>query len=127
MNCTHKKSFLSSVSYSLRMFVSNHACKLSISVLWVALFLALTSENTYVVTTALTLSLPVSMYFLMNFKKHCVSWPRPYFSWRELVNDDVMRMHKTDFSYRDGIKSSCCGGSVKGEAEMRAAMYQGEG
>ncbi len=127
MNCTHKKSFLSSVNYSLRTFVSNHACKLSISVLWVILLLAITSKNTYVVVTALTLYLPVGMYFLMNFKKYCVSWPRPYFSWQELVKDDVMRMHKNDFSYQDDRKSSCCGGSVKGEAEMRTAMYQGEG
>lgn len=127
MKPIHKKSFLSSLNYLLMMFLSNHACKLSISLLWVALFLALTSENTYVVTTALTLSLPLATYFLMNFQKHCVSPQRPYFSCQDLLSDDMIRRNMTDFSFGGDRKSSCCGGSAKGEAEMRAALYHGEG
>jgi len=126
MNSIYKKSFFSSLNYSLMMFVSNHACKLSISLLWVALFLVLTSENTYVVATALTLSLPLATYFLMNFQKRCVSPQRPYSSCLDLLGDNMTRRHGTDFSFGSDRKSSCCGGSAKGEAEMRAALYQGE-
>jgi len=77
--------------------------------------------------------LPLATYFLINFHKYCVSPQRPWFSFRD-VRDvlthpgyDMTRMQSNDFSFGNDRKSSCYGGCAKGEAEMRAALLQGEG
>jgi hypothetical protein len=135
MNRTYKRSFFSSMKYSIMMFVYDHACKLSISLLWIALFIALTSENTYVVTTAITLSLPIAMYFLMNFKKHCISDCYLHLSWEDIRPDDitpeiVQRYCHTachPVNVNDVTKSSCCGGTHADEDKIRNALYKGEG
>lgn len=148
MNHTHKKSLYASVVNYCKKLLYTHGGKLSFAALWCAIFTVMTSDNKYILATAVSLLVPLSSYFVGKFRYYCFMseyrTSKGYFNWPEdSIGYSLLNSKKPDFSFREDNKkefnfnkefyhnhySSCCkqGGVKSEEDKVRDSLYKGEG